>query len=225
MTEEYPPYNYQEGRVVTGIAVDILQAIAADAGTTISPDQFRVMSWEDAYNAALSIPDTVVFSTVRLPEREDDFKWVGPIAREKKVLFAVRPSSITVAGPADLKNYTIGVVPNDAAIGQLKEIGVPQQNLLSDPDPAVIIEGLQEGTIDLWCYGEDAGEYFAEKTLGSPDALVPVYTLDAYDLYYAFNRNTPDDLVDAFQQGLDSLKQKDNGSQISVYEEILSRYS
>jgi polar amino acid transport system substrate-binding protein len=224
VTEEYLPYNYMENGSVTGIAVDILNEIAADAGTPIPSKNIRLMEWGDAYNTALSTPNTVIFSIARLPERETDFKWAGPFATQKKVLFAIKSSSITINGPEDLKRYTIGVVTNDAAIGQLKAFGVPQKNMLADPDPAVIIESLQNGDIDLWCYGMEAGMTSARKATGSSSFLEPVYTLDSYDLYYAFNRNTPDQVVALFQQRLDSVIRGDNQSGTDRYETIMRQY-
>jgi len=224
VTEDYPPYNYMENGSATGIAVDILKEVAADAGTPISSGQIRMMKWEEAYNTALSTPNTVLFAIARLPEREKDFKWAGPFATQKMVLFALKSSNITIKGPEDLKNYTIGVVTNDAAIGELKTLGVPQKNMLADPNPATIIDSLQNGKIDLWCYGLEAGMISARKTTGSSSFIEPVYTLDSYDLYYAFNRNTPDQVVALFQQGLDSVMAKDNQSGTSTYETILKRY-
>lgn len=224
VTEDYPPYNYMDNGSVTGIAVDILKEIAADAGTPIPAGKIRMMKWDEAYNTALSTPNTVIFSITRLPGREADFKWAGPFTTQKMVLFATKSSSITINGPEDLKNYTIGVVTNDAAIGQLKALGVPQKNMLADQDPAVIIKSLQDGRIDLWCYGQEAGMIAARKATGSASFMEPVYTLDCYDLYYAFNRNTPDSVVALFQQGLDSVIAGDNQSGTSTYEEILKRH-
>jgi hypothetical protein len=64
----------------------------------------------------------------------------------------------------------------------------------------------------------------ARKTTGSSSFIEPVYTLDSYGLYYAFNRNTPDQVVTLFQQGLDSVIAGDNQSGTSTYETILKRH-
>lgn len=63
-------------------------------------DAIRFVPWSEGYRQALTGPDTVLFSTVRLPERENTFLWAGPITSEAKVLFASRTSGITVQSSA-----------------------------------------------------------------------------------------------------------------------------
>ena len=224
-TEQFPPYNYHENGTLKGISVDLLGEITARLGKRVTPDQVVLMPWSGAYQASLTGNNTVLFTTARLPEREASFKWVGPIATDRYVLFAARDRAITVRGPADLKEYRIGVIADDAAILHLQDAGVDPNQLVTDTSVSSLIDGLARGTIDLWCYPEMAGRIFVQEATGSPDTFLVVYALEDYDVYYAFSRDVPDTTVQAFQQALDALREEKDARGISTHERILGRYN
>ncbi len=224
LTETYPPFNYMEDGIAKGISVDLLMAAFEEMGAPISPDQIQVRLWAYAYNKALSEKNTVIFSTVRLPEREDDFKWAGPIISERKVIFAEQGANIAISGPEDLNKYRIGVVQGDAATSLLEEIGVDPFALYPTGDVEGLIMMMEEDIIDLWCYGDLSGRHFSEAITGNPDYFEVIYTLESHDLYYAFNIETPDSVVDAFQMGLDNVRYAPDETGVTKYQRILYRY-
>jgi polar amino acid transport system substrate-binding protein len=205
-TEQYPPFNYLDNGTVRGIAVDLLIETTGHMGSAVSPDDIHLVPWTEGYLKALTGPDVVLFATVRLPEREMKFKWAGPIVTEKKVLFARADRGITIDKPEDLARYRIGIVTDDAAVGELENIGVDAVTLTGDPDPSVVADMLLEGKIDLFAYGKEAGDYYIRQKTGNSTATTVVYELGAADLYYAFSPDTPDTTVAAFQAALDEVK-------------------
>ncbi|MDG6251483.1 transporter substrate-binding domain-containing protein [Methanocalculus sp.] len=224
LTENYPPFNYMEDGEARGILVDLLTAAFEEMGTPISPDQIQVRLWAYAYDRALSEENTAIFGTIRLPEREDDFKWAGPVISERKVIFAEKGADIAISGPADLNTYRIGVVQGDAATGILEEIGVDRDAIYSTGDVEGLIMMMEEDIIDLWCYGDLAGRHFSEVVTGDPDSFEVIYTLDSHDLYYAFNIDTPDSVVDAFQTALDTVRYAPDETGVTEYQRIVYRY-
>ncbi|MBN1455801.1 MAG: transporter substrate-binding domain-containing protein [Methanomicrobia archaeon] len=225
LTEQYPPFNYEKDGQLQGIAVELLEEVTAAMGEVITKDEIRLMPWTDSYQTTLNQPNTVLFSTARLPEREASFKWVGPIYTGQKVLFARRDREISINHPDDLAGYKIGVITDDAAISQLLALGVTSDQLVADLDPAVIITKLEQGELDLWCYGEDAGNYFIKELTGRYGYFKVVYTLQDYELYYAFNKETPDTVIESFQEALDRVKAREEAGGLSQYERIVARYS
>ncbi len=224
LTEQYPPFNYEQDGQLQGIAVELLEAITATMGDEITEEEIRLISWTDGYQTTLNQTNTVLFSTARLPEREASFKWVGPIYTAEKVLFARRDREMSINQPEDLAGYKIGVIADDAAIPQLLALGVTSDQLVTDPDPAVIIAKLEQGELDLWCYGEEAGNYFATEQTGRYGYFKVVYTLQTYELYYAFNTDTPDTVIESFQEALDRVKAREEAGGLSQYERIVARY-
>ncbi len=80
MTEQYPPYNLEEDNKLQGIAVDTLALMLQRAGSKQTREDIEMLPWARGYKRVLSEPNTCLFSTTRTEERENLFKWVGPIA-------------------------------------------------------------------------------------------------------------------------------------------------
>ncbi len=223
-TEQFPPYNYQENGTLKGVAVDLLGEITGKMGRRVTPDQVHLVPWTEGYQAALTRKNTVLFSTYRLTEREQSFKWAGPISTDRYVLFAGRDRSITIKSSGDLRGYRIGVVTDDAAIQQLLDAGIDRSQLVYDTNVSVLIGKLSRGEIDFWCYPEIVGRTIAQQVTSDNSSFKVVFTLQNIDSYYAFSKDIPDSTVRSFQQALDALKQEKDVEGISTYDRILGRY-
>ena len=66
-TEEYPPFNYRDGKTAVGATVEQVQKVMADIGVDYTID---VLPWARAYNQALTEPLTCVFVTAHNDERD-----------------------------------------------------------------------------------------------------------------------------------------------------------
>ncbi len=223
-TEQLPPYNYQENGTLQGISVDLLEAITEKMGKKASREEVHLVPWTEGYQTVLSRNNTVLFTTVRLPEREQSFKCAGPIYTYTNVLFARPDRGITIEDPEDLGNYRIGVIADDVAIQQLLDTGVNESQLVRETNASLLVDKLNKGEIDLWAYPEAAGRYFIEQVTGNPYSFRVIFTLSAQEGYYVFNKNVSDSTVASFQQSLDILKQEKDAAGISTYERILGRH-
>ncbi len=86
LTEQFKPYNYQENGQAKGIAIEFLKLMWHQMGEREHPIEF--LPWSRAYEMTRTRSGVVLFATIRTPEREDLFKWVGPIASTKTYLIA-----------------------------------------------------------------------------------------------------------------------------------------
>ncbi len=222
-TEQLPPYNYMENGTLQGLSVDLLEAITGKMGGNVSKEDIHLVPWSEGYQTALTRNATVLFSTARTPEREQSFKWVGPIYSDRYVLFAPRDRAVTVADPEDLKGHRIGVIANDSAVRQLLDAGVNQSGIVEENNISALIALLENGEIDLWCYPETGGRYFAEQATGNAYTYEVVYTLQEVGICYAFNRDVPDSTVQSFQQALDTVRNQKDEQGVSDYERIIYR--
>ena len=223
-TEQLPPYNYIENGTLQGISVELLEAITEKMGKKVAREEIKLVPWTEGYQAALSGNNTVLFTTVRNLEREQSFKWAGPIYTYTNVLFARPDQEITIKSPEDLRGYRIGVVVDDIAVQQLLDAGVNKSQLVQETNASALVEKLDNGEIDLWAYPEEAGRYFSEQITGNYYSYKVVYKLQTQDVYYAFSKDVPDSVVQSFQQALDTVKQEKDAQGISTYERILGRY-
>ncbi|MDV2480849.1 transporter substrate-binding domain-containing protein [Methanoculleus sp. Wushi-C6] len=224
LTEEWAPFNYQEDGNVTGISVEILEAVFEKTGADRTRTDVRIVPLAEGFRAAQNDTGTVLFSIVRTPEREPLYRWAGPFTRASFVLYAPMDRNITIASPEDLNSYRIGAVEdsieNDLLLGQ----GVNASRLVSGETPADLLRMLEEREIDLWATGDLAGRHQMLQTATDPDAYEIVYTLSENDFYFIFSRDVPETLVRAFDQALGVVRNQKDEQGISEYERIIYRH-
>jgi len=221
-TEQLPPYDYMENGTLTGISIDLLELVTEKMGEKVTREDVHLVPWSEGYQKALTQNGTVLFSTVKTPEREQSFKWAGPIYTDRIVLFAKQDRGIIILSPEDLKGYRIGVIAGHIAIQQLLDIGVDQNQIIPESNESTLITKLESGEIDLWAYPEASGKYIAEQLTGNRYTVV--YNLQPVDLYYSFSKDVPDSTVQSFQQALDEVKEEKDPEGISSYERIIGLY-
>ena len=224
ITEQFPPYNFEKDGRLQGISVDLLNMVWERLGVNLNTSAIELLPWTEGYQKALSEPNTVLFSTARLPQREQLFRWAGPIGPIRNVLLAKRNSSISIEGAADLKKYRIGAIKDDSAVQMLLDKGVKKEDLILETDPRFIIGMLQNGSIDAWAYGDVAGLWLIQQSGANVSDFKVVYVLGEIDYYYAFNKETPDSVVQSFQSALDYVKNKKDAEGVTAYDRILSKY-
>ena len=110
LTEEWAPFKYQKEGNVTGISVEILEAVFKNVGVNRSRADVRIVPLAEGFQIAQNNTSTVLFSIVRKPEREPIYKWAGPFTKASFVLYAPVRSNITISSPEDLNKYRIGAV-------------------------------------------------------------------------------------------------------------------
>ena len=224
LTEEWAPFNYQEGGNVTGISVDILEVVFEKVGVNRTRADVRIVPLAEGFQAAQKNTSTVLFAIVRKPEREPLYKWAGPFTRARFVLFAPMSRNIAIASPEDLNRYRIGAVNDSIENDLLTGLGVNASRLVPGQTPEDLLRMLEEGRIDLWATGDLAGRHQMLRSGVDPDAYEVVYTLSENDFYYIFSKDVPDTLVNTFQQALNLVRNQKDEQGVSEYERIIYRY-
>jgi polar amino acid transport system substrate-binding protein len=218
LTENFPPYNmaingknFAQEDSIDGIAVDIVKEMFKRAGVQYSLT--LRFPWDRIYKLALEKPGYGVFVTARLPERESQFKWVGPIGPDDWVMLARADSKITLETLNDARKYKIGAYKGDAIAETLTKQGLKPVVVLRDQDNA---KKLVSGQIDLWATGDPAGRYLARQD--GVTGLKTVLRFNSAELYLALNKDVPDEAVAKLQAALEQMR-KDG-----VVDEIMGRY-
>lgn len=224
LTEQFPPYNYLKDGKLQGISVDLLEEMWAGMGVDLNRSNIKLLSWTEGYRRTLNETNTVLFSTARLAQREQLFKWAGPIGPIRNVLLAKKDRSLNISSTEDLKKYKIGAVKDDSAVQMLLDKGVKKEDLVLGNTSNQIMEMLKNGSIDAWAYGDTAGIWQIQRSGANTSDFKAVYVLGQIDYYYAFNKETPDSLVRSFQLSLDRIKSNKDNNGITDYEKILTKY-
>lgn len=224
ITEQFPPYNYQEDGKLQGISIDLLDKMWGRMSVNLNRSIIKLLPWTEGYQRTLDEKNTVLFSTARLQQREQLFKWAGPIGPIRNVLLAKKDKNLNIYTAEDLKKYKIGAINEDSAVQMLLDKGVKKEDLVLEPTSNPIIEMLQNGSIDAWAYGDTAGIWLIQKSGSNISDYGVAYVLGQTDYYYAFNKETPDSIVQSFQQAIDYVKSNKDADGVSDYEKILTEY-
>ncbi len=206
LTENFPPYNmavdgknFARNEKIHGIATDIIREMFQRAGIDYSLT--LRFPWERIYKMALETPGYGVFVTARLAEREELFKWVGPIGPDDWVLLARGDSTIEVNSLEEARQYRIGAYKGDAIGEHLLAQGLEPSLALRDQTN---VEKLQSGAIDLWATGDPAGRFLARQQ--GITGLKRVLRFDSAELYLALNKQISDETVKQLQAALDEMR-------------------
>ncbi len=224
LTEQFPPYNYLEDGKLQGISVDLLEMAWERMDADLNRSAIQIFPWKEGYQEALDKNNAVLFSTARLPQREQLFKWAGPIGPIRNVLLVKKDRNISIAAQEDLKKYKIAAISDDSAVQMLLDSGLTKDDLVLEKSSRPIIDMLQNGSIDAWAYGDVAGNWLIDKAGANPNDFRAAYELGQTDYYYAFNRRVPDFTVQSFQEAIDYIKTNKDGKDVSDYDRILAKY-
>jgi polar amino acid transport system substrate-binding protein len=190
LTEQNPPFNFAQGGKPAGISTDIVNEMVKRAGVT---GRFEIQPWDGAFRRAQTDKDTCLYSTARLENRENLFRWIGPIAVNKWVLVGKSDFPGTIKSDADARKYRIGAVRTDAKAELLRskaitnifesetEVQIPPKLFLKKEDPA---------RIDLWVSGLYTYKTVAEKA--KVTGIKTVHVVGEQELFVACSPRTSD---------------------------------
>ncbi|ENY72092.1 amino acid ABC transporter substrate-binding protein [Aeromonas diversa CDC 2478-85] len=210
MTEDYPPFNMAgEGGKVVGLSTEVVEELFKRAGVEYT---LTLMPWKRAYEDTLSTPGTALFSTTRTPERETLFKWVGPLVTNNWVFFAKSDATLSVNSLDEAKAYSVGGYNGDAAAEYLAAQGFSKLQLAAND--AANAKKLEAGRIDLWATGEYLAPYLAKKEgVAAPKV---VFKFKETQMSLAFNKETPDDLIQKLNDTLKGMVDDGTMAKISA---------
>lgn len=215
LSEEFPPINFTEKGVPRGLGVEIVQEIQRREGSTTA---IEFMPWARAFREVKAPGETALFGMARTPEREKQFKWVGPIVTFYSSIYAPAKGGMRLHSMDDAKRASAVLVVRDwFTAEELKTLGF--QNLVSVTDPVTAIKMLLA----------KRAPFFATERLSMPDILakagVPpssleiVYSYASSEGYIAFSLDTPDAVVKAWSERLREMKR--DGSFVAIYKRWL----
>ncbi len=223
MTENLPPFNFIKDGQIVGMATEVVEAVFRQVGCPVEQREIQMYPWTRAYYEVQHVPNTALYSMARTAEREDLFKWVGPISNVTIGVIAKKKRGIKITAVEDFKKYQIGTVRDGAPEQLLIKAGVHTEQLSRLAFPEMNIKKLQTDRIDLFVFNVQTARYLM-LTLGmNPEDYETVFSLKKMDLYIGLHKDTSATLVTALQVALDELKQPgDDGK--SSFEHIVERY-
>jgi polar amino acid transport system substrate-binding protein len=150
VTEQLPPFSYDEGGAVEGASTAVVRAVMDEAG--LRPP-FEVLPWPRAFDAAVNEKNTFIYSVARTPERESQLLWIGKICDRTLAAYCLAGREDLLGRPlSELNEATVAVIQGDAAAEVLRQLGVSEDRLhfLRDADSNLAAEHVLAGRSDLF---------------------------------------------------------------------------
>lgn len=210
-TENYPPFNMQDeatGRII-GISTDTLRSMLREAGVSY---RISLLPWQRAFNDALTMPNTCVYSTTETEERRPKFKWIGPLVKNDWIFFGREDSDLRIVSLDDARQHVIGGYKGDAVALFLERMGFEQDLAAFD---RINPGKLQAGRFDIWATGRFLGPYLATRAGVKIKAL---YTFRETVMSIACNKTIDQNLIDRLNATLQALKDR------GVVDQIVAQY-
>ena len=199
VTEEYPPFNYTENGKLTGYSVTIAEELLKRATIEYKMDSYP---WARAYKLAQNMPNVLIFTITRTPERESQFYWIGAVAQRKLFLYKLAArTDIRVRQLEDVKKYKIGVTRGDAIEDFFIKNGFESDNNLDlSPADTFNVQKLLIGRIDFIASTEFSIAYLSKLFgLGEHQIERSLLIVDEGEYFFAMSKKTPIELVKKMQ--------------------------
>ncbi len=203
ITEEYPPYNYTEDGELKGFSVEIVKAIMnelqVDYPITVLPGARGKVYIQNN-------PDYMLFSLFRTEQRENLYKWIGPISNESNYFFKNKNDSRIYNTIEDTKKVErISTRHEGMVLNYLKDMGF--DNLAINSNNKNRYKVVAEGLSDLLVNPASSVKYRLKKYGYPADTLIQTNVeLFNLPLYIACSKEMDDEIINDWQNALDKIK-------------------
>ena len=202
LTEHNPPGEYLNAQgEIAGVTAELIRVLQQRLD---EPGTMQLMPWGRALNIARTAENTALFETVRTPEREPWFNWVGPIMLYNISLYGLKhrigddPEDRVLPGKFVACNYV-----NSITAQNLAELGFKDgKNLLLTSKSGDCLDMLLFERIDLIAVTEYALPEFRKRVADAGYELVELKVLTKRKRYLAFSKDVPDERIAKWQAAL-----------------------
>ena len=188
VTENNPPFNFQEGKTIMGTSTAAVRDLLAKAGVEAN---IYVLKWDEAYSRAQKNANTCIYSAVRVENREKLFRWYGPIGTNVWALYGLPTFDKQLSNVGDARFYRIGGVKNDAKVDFLRGEGASsiREAARDSENPGRLAKPKTDpDAIDLWITTQATARETAAKA--GVRGLKEVLVVKKQDLFLACNPRT-----------------------------------
>lgn len=206
VTEEAISLQYKSAKTnkMEGPAAVLVEKVIKAAELEFST---KVLPWARAYKEAEDTKNTLIYSILRTPEREDKFHWLGVIAKPQYYLFALKDAKFTQANDVNaFKNYRIATLSDSANHQLLESNGFT--HLITLNDTKNVFELLKRKRVDFITANKRTFKTICNFNSEKCDdivAIAPIKMPASSLLYFAINKASDPALVKRLQDSYKAL--------------------
>jgi polar amino acid transport system substrate-binding protein len=204
-SEDLPPFAYLENGEHRGMANELIDRIAQRTGMSIKRQN---MPWSRSVREAQAEQNSVLYVTVRTPEREPQYLWVGPIDACDIVLVKLRRrTELKFELQREGGQLQIGAGRGSPAVQVLRDAGVAEADIYQTPRSEISMRMLYAGRLDMLAGLQLPTAFQAQRNGLDPAELQAVHVLKpGYGCYFAFNPKVDPQLLAQFRKGFDDIQ-------------------
>ena len=152
-------------------------------------------------------PDTLLYTTARIPPRESEFLWVGPVLPRVTWIYGVPGMQDKVHTVRELAAYKVGVIRGEAPIKDLEAEGVPPEAMVVDSSNALVLKQLALGWVQAMVDTELGMAWNLREAKLPPASVVRLMKLsDKGGYYFALNPKTDPALAAKLRTALERVR-------------------
>ena len=216
--EEFAPFTFSKdgGNYVQGAVAEIVSAIQKELGQT--PQPITISEWNSIYIIAKDTPYSALLTVKRIPERENDFYWIGPYAADSAWLYARRDSPLVINTIGEAKQIpAIACVGGAFAGTVLSQLGF--NNLMPYSVPSEAVNDIVNFPEHAGAFSSINAPYLFRDAGFSAINMKPLIQVSKKTNYYiGISKSTPAYVAKSWQSAFEILKQR------GIIKRILDRW-
>jgi polar amino acid transport system substrate-binding protein len=202
-SENYPPANYLVNDKLEGISVDTLKAIWKHLN--VAEQEIQVVPWSRGYRFTLDKSNTALFTMSKTHPRERLFKWVGPVFNSTHVLIAKKSKRFKFSNLGQIFYHNVAAVQGDISEISLLEVGFPSSNMAKVSQLKQAFLMMESDRVDMIVVSIHGFAYLAKQLGFDENDYEQVWQVNKIGNYFAFNINTPDEIIETYQKAFDDI--------------------
>lgn len=208
----WPPMQFIDmDKKIVGFEVDLLDAIAAEAGLKSS---WKNAAWEGIFGEIESKNADVIASCVTITDaRKKKYLFSEPVYEMYQAL--VVPVESTIKEPKDLNGKRIGIQIGTTAIEALKKIDADYQIVTYD-EVGLALEDLVNGRIDAVMCDDPVAKYYSSRKEGYQNKMKIAFSSDVPEVFGFLVLKENAALMDKLSAGYKAIKA--NGKEKEILE-------
>lgn len=219
------PYVMEMDTGFHGPIIDIIDRIMTAAGNPVTTESYQYIVWARALRQARNEAGIALAGLAKTPDREEQFKWVGPLGTLRLDLWARTSNHIRLSTIQDSKKHTICVVRASAPENILvSQYNFTERDLVRVRSENIQLKMLEAGRVAIAVLPAMGVEKAFARLGLNPGEYEMVWSLAEQDLYLALNKETDDDLMERLQNALDQLKVTPSGESKNPFQKIYDEY-
>lgn len=204
ITEDWKPYNFEDNGVIKGESTENIVKVLKRAGIDY---QINLYPWSRVYKMALNNENTLVYTIIRMPAREQQFIWSRPILdTEFSSLYRLKDrKNVQMSHLEEVRKYRIGVIKDSMNYYYFQQRGFADVLVPVSTNHTQNVLALLQGDIDLIASSDKHFSYAIKKIGAHPDVFEKVFPLFEIHPYMAFSHNTSPIIMDKINRAYDAL--------------------